>query len=355
MLHLICPPPALKSGSDVVGIRTAEEIRELDVHCNCHYLWSEFLARHLVLGGNRYLRKLYKEMVCPIGIARLLPKIKKGDLVWINNVSRYRNETDIRFEEAILRKGAKYIFHLQDYWFNTLNWNEAACKRIEMADLTVVVTHELKRQVLARYPAANVVFLEEPIDVDRVHPVAPHSGSERPVLVWTGNPLNFVNHFSELVDILAEVHQKVPFVLRVVSGSSRPKINLPFPMEWFPYSLEEESRYLSGAVAGLAPLEDSVYARCKDVYKVKTYMAAGVAPLASGIGHCPSVIRHGVTGWMFNSPQEWRAGLIEVLSNPAVARQAGAVAREYCVRNLSHQALMPVWIDALKKQFPEII
>ena len=353
MLHFLCPPPSLKSGSDVVGVRSAKEMCNLGVKCQCRNLSSELLAQKMELGKNRFLRKFYKEVACPIGLAKIIPSIKTNDLVWINGVSRLRKEQDTRFEEAILRKRAKYIFHLQDYWFNTPKWNEAACKRIDMADLVVVVSHELKQQVLQRYPNAKVVFLEEPIDVDRVKPIEDIVRPDLPVLVWTGNPLNLLNHFPELIDILAAVHRKVPFILRIVSGSQKPKIEFPFPMEWVPYSLAKESMHLSGAAAGLAPLEDSVYARCKDVYKVKTYMAAGVTPLASGIGHCINVIRHGKTGLMFNTPAEWKAGLLQILKNPVQTQAMGSAARTFCVEHFSHKTVIPNWLDALKHHFTE--
>jgi glycosyltransferase involved in cell wall biosynthesis len=350
MLHLICPPPSLKSGSDVIGLQTAESLRQFGVNCSCQYLWAEFWARKLVLGNNRFLRKLYKEIVCPVGIARILPRIKQNDVVWVNDISRYRMVQNHHFEESVIKKGAQYVFHLQDYWFHTSEYAAAASRRIEMASLTVVVSHELKRQVLERHPTANVVFLEEPIDVNRVHPVSVERESDLPVLVWTGNPSNLVNHFSELVEVLGEVYREVPFNLRVISGNVKPRTKFPFPMEWFPYSLSKESDYLSGATAGLAPLEDSVYARCKDVYKVKTYMAAGVVPLATGVGHCPQVIQHGETGFMFNSREAWKNGLITTLRNREMSKVMGLAARNYCVNHFSHQALMPVWIDVLRKK-----
>jgi len=349
MLYFICPPPTMKSGSDVVGLRTAEEFRKVGAQCKCLYLWPEFLARCLFWGKNRVFRKIYTSIVSPLSLVWLLGRLKKGDYVWINSVSLICNETSVWFEKQLVRKGVHYIYHLQDYWFDTDAHTEASSKRIQMAELTVVVSDELKRQVQTRFPDAKVVFLEEPIDTDRVRPLEPVQQNELPVLVWTGNPMNLTNHFPELIDVLASVFSEHPFKLRIISGSTMPTLDLPFDWEWVPYSLEKEAEYFSGTLAGLAPLADSVYARCKDVYKVKTYMAAGVIPLATGIGHCLEVIKDGETGFMFDSEEDWKKGLLDILEGQVSTEVVGRAARSYAVENLSHRALVPIWRRVLEE------
>lgn len=346
-VHFFCPPPSLKSGSDVVGKRTAEEMRRIGVDSRCDYLSSEFLAKMFGLSCNRVVRKVHRAMFSSIGINRLLSNVQGGDIVWMNEFSRINRNLDIRFENRILQRGAKYVLHLQDNWLDAPNKSPGVRARMELVDLVVTVSHELRRHVLKHYPEAKVIFLEEPIDVDRVKPVGGQVFREVPVLLWTGNPGNLTSHFPELVEALKEAYKRFPFILRVVSGTSRPCLNLPFPMEWRPYSLENESENLAGALAGLAPLENSLYARCKDVYKVKTYMAAGITPLASGIGHCLRVIKHGETGFMFNSFDEWVSGLCRLLENPLLLDGMGKAARKDCVERFSHKALIPIWRDAL--------
>lgn len=349
MFYFVCPPPTMKSGSDVVGLRTAEEFRSIGMPCKCLYLWPEFLARHLFWGKPRIFRKIYTSIISPFSLICLLFRFKKGDYVWINSVSLIYDETKIWFEALMVRRGVHYIYHLQDYWFDTARHSAASSKRIELADMTVVVSHELRRQVLSRFPDAKVVFLEEPIDTDRVRPVKTLQKNNLPVLVWTGNPMNLMRHFPDLVEVLDSVSQKIPFKLRIISGSRRPKLDLPVEWEWFPYSLDKEAEFLAGALVGLAPLIDTVYSRCKDVYKVKTYMAAGVVPMTTGIGHCLEVVKHGETGFMFNSKEEWEAGLIKLLEDHELARSSGQAARNYAVEHLSHKELVPVWYKTLQK------
>jgi glycosyltransferase involved in cell wall biosynthesis len=353
MLRLLCPPPSLTTGPDVVGFRTAEVIKSLGLDCKCHYLWPDFLGHLFAIKHKGILGRFYVEVICRLSVLAVMFKIRKGDWVWINSISRLGRPNDLRLEKYILRKGARYIYHLQDLILDLDNYRGGTLKRIAMSDLTVVVSHELKKQVLKEQRDANVKFLEEPIDVERVQPVSTSSKSRVPVLVWTGNVSNLTNHFSTLVDVLADVYKEFPFVLRIISGVARPSIDLPFPFEWLPFNLKKEKEYLAGATAGLAPLQDTVYARCKDVYKVKTYMAAGIVPLASRVGHNLNVVKHGETGFLMNSQEEWKAGLTTILADEALASKMGVAAREYCVKHFSHDTLGPIWVDALREHLVE--
>jgi hypothetical protein len=106
------------------------------------------------------------------------------------------------------------------------------------------------------FPHAKVLVLEEPIDVDRLKPVAIYQPSDLPFLAWTGHVTSLAD-LKEYADILEQVHAKYPFKLRIISGEKRPHLEASFPWEWFPFDPQKESRYLSGAAAGLAPLEDT--------------------------------------------------------------------------------------------------
>jgi hypothetical protein len=52
---------------------------------------------------------------------------------------------------------------------------------------------------------------------------------------------------------------------------------------------------------------------------------------------------------MFNSREEWKAGLITTLKNRERSQAMGLAARNDCVNHFSHKALIPIWIDALRK------
>ena len=108
------------------------------------------------------------------------------------------------------------------------------------------------------------------------------------------------------------------------------------------------------AVAGLAPLEDSAYARCKGTNKIKTYLATGVPPVASDVGYHRKLVRHGETGFLVNTSDEWVEALLTLLRDPALVARAKAAARHDAVSKYSHTALIPKWAESLRQHFPTI-
>lgn len=131
--------------------------------------------------------------------------------------------------------------------------------------------------------------------------------------------------------------------------------NLAFsiPWKWVPYDASKEAEYAAGAVAGLAPLENTVYNSCKGNYKVKTYMALGVPIVASLVGYNQRLIRHGETGFLVKSESEWEEALRTLIADPVLAAKIGAAARADAVKRYSYSALMPVWAEALRMVFAD--
>ncbi len=318
-------------------------------------LWPDVPARLMAHKGGKLVSLAYKYFVAPFYLVQRLRQVRPHDVVWINSVSWFNKLADTRFERALKARGAKYVLHLQDDWFSVRNYDEAARLRLPLADAVVVVTKALEDRTRQHAPACPVVMLEEPIDVERLKPPlssAPADGLPR--IAWTGNIAN-LKELPGAHAILAEVYARQKFVLRIVSGSTKPVIQLPIPWEWFPYSETDEASLLGHACAGLAPLMDTVYARCKDMYKIKTYLAAGVPVIASPVGHNVDVVRHGVTGYLASSKEEWTAALMGLLAQPELARAMSRQARADAEQRFSHSVLIPQWAAVLRRLFPDLV
>ena len=203
------------------------------------------------------------------------------------------------------------------------------------------------------FPDARVVVLEEPIDVERLAPVSANRSSDLPFIVWTGHVTSMAD-LKESAEILNRVHAKHPFKLRIISGPDKPRLDVSFSWEWFPFNGPKEAEYLSGAAAGLAPLEDGVYSRCKGGYKVKTYLAAGIPVVASPVGHHCHLIRSGENGILADKPEKWEAALVKLLKEPAYAKHLGEAGRDSAKKRFSHEVLIPRWASELKETFPSL-
>lgn len=346
-------PPFIKSASDVIGSQTVRHLNNCGVSASLKYIGSERMARLLLASRSKLGHLIYKYLVSPWCISKLVNRFGSGDIVWTYETFKFANLTDTSMETHVRRAGAKLVFQLHDDWLSVPGYREAALARFDVANLVGGVTGGILDSIRSCRNNLEPALLRAPIDVERLAPVIEASAGELPKVVWTGNPNN-LKEIPGAMEILKRVHARAAFRFLVISGAKRPHLDLPIPWEWLPYDAEREAGRISGACAGLAPLEDTPYARCKDVFKVKTYMACGVPPIATAIGNNLDVIRDDKTGYLVSSSREWEARLLELVSNPEKPKMMGAAAREDCVKRFSHAAIIPEWIEVVEAKLGRI-
>jgi glycosyltransferase involved in cell wall biosynthesis len=351
MLKIFTHPISNSSGSDTVGPRTVQELQANGIESEHHDLWPEETAERLLrFMTPRFQIRTIRYAVAPYTCRKHARNLGSGNVVMVVG-SAVPLDTRCRFEREIKRRN-HYVFNLKDDYFSIPKplWPQMAKVRIPLADLVVVVNEALRERVLSFFPNANVEVFDEPVDVDRVKPLG--GLSERPSLVWAGHMAS-QTELPSIIAPLERVYREVPFTLRIVSGQWTPtNLRLPFPWEWKPYRNDGEASLLSGAWAGLAPLGDSTYARCKGTFKVKVYMAAGLPSVASAVGNHCALIRHGETGYLTRDADDWVDALVRLLRDPQHAYEVGAAARRDVVERFSHENLMPSWAQKLRHHFP---
>jgi len=344
-LVLIGPPFSQRSGQDVVGQRTAKMFSAAGIHSVAADLWPDSLARIFHSGVIPCGRRFFARALAPACAAKALATLSHGDIAWILGPAVPRQPSP-REERQLKKRGVRYVFHVMDDWFNIPFLREATLARGKIADLVVVPTPDLFEKACTELPGVRVACLEEPVDVDRVRPIAPLPEVGTPTIVWTGNAQNtrFLGGVAEVLDALCKKHA---FNLRIISGR-RPNLDFGCHWEWLPYKYADESRSLQGALAGLSPLEDTTYNRSKGIFKVKTYMAAGIPVVGSNIGYQKELIAHGSTGFLCESISDWTQNLSALLENPSLAKKMGDQARSVAVSRFSHDAVKDSWISAVQ-------
>ncbi len=345
-LIIFRPPQALRSGDDVLGPSAISGLAKAGLPVRYRELSSQWWAARLWHSRLPGRRRLFEYGPALVGLLKHRAEIGNAAAVWINGPASPLNK-NCWFERAVLRKGIPYIFHLQDDWFSMPYIQEVAAARVPLASLIVVPTSQLKDRILGLFPGAKVVVLEEPIDLDRLKPIPVGRPGLSPFLVWTGHVTSMAD-LSESNALLERVYARQPFTLRIISGQKKPNLEASFPCEWFPFDPGTEAQYLSGATAGLAPLEDSSYARCKGGYKVKTYLAAGIPAVASPVGHHCDLIRSGENGILAKTTSEWESALVQLLKDPSYAARIGKAGRESAEKRFAPGVLMPAWVAELR-------
>lgn len=344
-LFLLAPPFSQRSSHDILGEKTAATLTDGGLSCETHDLWPDAIAALLHSGKIPFGRRIFALMIAPHAASRKLDRIQKGDTAWILGPAVPRQEFP-HHEHSLKKRGARYIFHVCDDWLSIPNLREMTLQRCRLADLIVVPTQTLRKRIQAEVPNTKVVMLMEPIDVERVSPTPMAQTLYPPRLVWTGNPhnLHFIGTVTNALHTLSKSHD---FILRVISEHP-PRTEFPFRTEWLKYSYKSESAMLTGAIAGLSPLEDTPYNRAKGTYKPKTYMAAGIPVVCSNIGYQKELVDHGKSGLLCSSDNEWVGNLSALLSNPSLANRMGREARRVAVSRFSHDAVRDSWIQAVE-------
>jgi glycosyltransferase involved in cell wall biosynthesis len=311
-------------------------------------LWPDALTSIMNSGRIPFGRRIFARFVAPHYARRVLNCIPPQGIAWILGPTVPMRSAPTQ-ELSLKTRGSRYIFHMMDDWFSLTHYREMSLRRSRLADLVVVPTEALMRKVQLEVPSANVLTLEEPIDVDRVFPSSSRQVPSRQRLVWVGNPQNlrFIGTVAEALYTLSKSHD---FILRIVSARP-PEMELPFRTEWLEYSYQNESALLAEATAGLSPLEDTPYNHAKGIYKVKTYMAAGIPVVGSNIGYQKELIEHGKSGFLCDSDRDWVENISVLLTQTSLARAMGNKARRVAVSRFSHEAVAPQWIAAIRDNF----
>jgi len=110
--------------------------------------------------------------------------------------------------------------------------------------------------------------------------------------------------------------------------------------EWSEVS---EAEALDRSDAALAPLADEPFARAKCGGKVLSYFAAAIPVVASPVGAQAFMVRHGITGLVATSGEEWLSCLTALWTSQPLRRRLGDAGRRFVEENLAAEQHYPQW------------
>ncbi len=184
------------------------------------------------------------------------------------------------------------------------------------------------------------------IDMDlHVQKAYPHAQDKPVVLGWTGLSDN-MGYLRTILPALRQLAQQ--HALEVVVASGKPWRADGVPVRNRMWTLSEEIDYLTEADIGLMPLEDTPRARGKCAFKALQYMGVGAPVVLSPVGMNAEVVEDGVTGFLAESPDEWRDKLERLIVDPALRERMGRAARQRIIDYYSVEANYPVFKAVLE-------
>lgn len=205
-------------------------------------------------------------------------------------------------------------------------------KIFAIADCVVAGNNYLRDAAIEK--GSDAVTLEVAEDTVRIRQRPAHTETEAVIIGWLGSKTT-VKYLGLIANALVRIHRDFPKVEFHVMGGDQ-DFSIPgLPLKHFPWSLDGELEALNRFDIGLMPLPLVEWSKGKSGGKARTYMAAGVVPVCTGIGYNLELIQDGETGYLCTTEDDWYATLSRLIPS-AVDRQAVSdKARAYVERHFS--------------------
>jgi glycosyltransferase involved in cell wall biosynthesis len=193
--------------------------------------------------------------------------------------------------------------------------------------------------------AQGVTVIPTVVDLERYEPRQSAGMQDGARIAWIGQPTNA--HYLQIVgSALQSAAATGRLTLRAI-GARAPKID-GVDSEHFPWRETDEARLIRESDIGIMPLPDDPWERGKCGYKLIQYMACGLPVLASPVGANQSIVRHGETGFLCSTQDEWTHYLQLLASDPALRDRMGLAGRRVVEEHYSLRVAAPRLVEVLR-------
>jgi glycosyltransferase involved in cell wall biosynthesis len=198
----------------------------------------------------------------------------------------------------------------------------------------VTASTEYLANVYRGYGCKNVYtfpnsLLEE--DYPEIHPRRP----KRVTILWQGGHSHYEDWLT-ILEPLRIVCESRPEVRVLIWGQDFPAVKRSVPernyeyMPWLPYNKYTYRLATLGHHINICPLVDNEFNRAKSAIKwmESSAITHPAATLAANVGPYAEAIKHGETGMLYSSPNEFVDMLIELIDSASLRRSLGRRAHE---------------------------
>jgi glycosyltransferase involved in cell wall biosynthesis len=184
------------------------------------------------------------------------------------------------------------------------------------------------------------------VDPDRYPVAEPQRAGDGVELVWIGSS-STLEGLKAIRPMLEHLGQNWPGLrLKVICDRFLTVNHLPVvPCRW---SEATEADDLARADIGVSWAPNDAWSRGKCGLKVLQYMAAGLPVIANPVGVQAEMVRHGESGYLASTPDEWSAAVGRLMHDPSLRRHMGEAGRRRVEQDFSVAAGAAWWIDVLE-------
>jgi len=224
-------------------------------------------------------------------------------------------------------------------------------------DAIIVTTLTLRTYALQFNP--NVVVVPNSID-PVLFPDVSVKRDNTIRIVWSGGSSHY-DDLAEIAPVIREILREYPNVEYHHVGQRFPGIfkmldsNRVFQHRWLHPEAHGYRLATLGGDIGLCPIKDEPFNRYKSSVKFYEYSMSGMATIARGIEPYTDDITNEKTGLLYNSNDELKSQLVQLINDPVLRVSMARSARNYVEANRDVDAVTRDWVaflsgvaDALK-------
>lgn len=186
-----------------------------------------------------------------------------------------------------------------------------------------------------------------PTSIDPAHyRMASHDGDPRRVrLAWIGQPATLHGLCRAEAQLTAAAARTPGLELHVIC-SEFPRFKGIHVVDR-PWSSDREADDLAAADVGVSWLPDDPWSQGKCGLKVLQYMAAGLPVVANPVGLQCDLVRHGETGFLAETPDQWAEAIARLAADAPLRRRLGAAGRRLVEQHYSVERSAQRFTDLL--------
>ena len=217
---------------------------------------------------------------------------------------------------------------------------------------TVVDTDRFTPRELDTPPAAGSTSTSNANNKSNTKSTNNANKNDVPVVGWIGSH-STAPYLRRILPALQAAAWKTPFKLHIIG--SRTPLTLPGSKQLpgtevirKPWTLESEIPSFQELDIGLYPIIRDKWSVGKSAFKAVQYGAVGIPTIASPVGAAEKVVRHGETGLLANSTEEWIDAVTTLVKDKELRTKMGKAAREHIVENYSLAKWAPRMVEIIR-------
>lgn len=278
-------------------------------------------------------------------------RFKQFDIIFIQREALFFGTSYV--EKAAYKSGAKVVFDFDDsIWLPDTSpgnkkfaWVKKPQKFFDTVNYAhVVIAGNAYLAAKANVPATTRV-IPTTIDTNFHKPIPVKKVNHSVTIGWAGS-ISTLKHFETLIPVLQQLKSEFGDQLHIKLMGQASYQHPQLEVESVIWTHETEVEHLNSFDIGVMPLPNDEWAKGKCGLKALTYMACGVATVASAVGVNTEIIESTKNGFLVSTNNEWLEVLRQLILNNNLRQSIGYAGRQRVETAYSVQKWKKIYLES---------